>query len=523
MPSHAQPEHSLALADVLEQELQEICGEAVPPPLPWTFEPAQVLRPLELRTRLLARTDAAARGLAEAELRQLAESLKGIDDADAARTLLAEGFNQLLAREDFYKEGAPRFAAVRFRSCTRERIHDGPVHERNRLILEDAFPELQSRDDVRLARAFAKAHQRGLAALCLSGGGIRSAAFALGVVQGLARLGVLGRFHYLSTVSGGGYLGAWLSAWVRRAGRERVQAELTEHTGRPLAPEPAPLSHIRSYSSYLSPRLGATSIDTWTLAAIYLRNLALNWLVLVPLLTAALSLPQLLLALTRLPYRGTLQLSMPVDAAAATLLALSALCAIAAARYVHANRPVPNAGERGAVVDDPKRDQRAFIAGCLAPAVCAVVSLTFAWAWIAADKVSLLWLPGGRQHGSSASRLAAGASACRLPGYGPARVRSPTFSDGCSPADGCRAGSSCSCWRPARWPASRRAGCFTGSRPRRRRKPSIGWSSTPGMYPSRYLRCSPSRSSSDTPTSVPRAAFRSTRCSSGTHATVPGS
>jgi predicted acylesterase/phospholipase RssA len=55
-----------------------------------------------------------------------------------------------------------------------------------------------------------------LAALCLSGGGIRSATFALGVMQGLARYGLLGQFHYLSTVSGGGYIGSWLSAWRTR-------------------------------------------------------------------------------------------------------------------------------------------------------------------------------------------------------------------------------------------------------------------------------------------------------------------
>src|SRR5215469_1365488 len=54
------------------------------------------------------------------------------------------------------------------------------------------------------------------AAICLSGGGIRSGSFALGVLQGLARYGLLGRFHYLSTVSGGGYIGSWLSAWIHR-------------------------------------------------------------------------------------------------------------------------------------------------------------------------------------------------------------------------------------------------------------------------------------------------------------------
>jgi Patatin-like phospholipase len=46
-----------------------------------------------------------------------------------------------------------------------------------------------------------------LSALCFSGGGIRSAAFALGIAQALANRGVLPRFDYLSTVSGGGYFG----------------------------------------------------------------------------------------------------------------------------------------------------------------------------------------------------------------------------------------------------------------------------------------------------------------------------
>jgi hypothetical protein len=55
----------------------------------------------------------------------------------------------------------------------------------------------------------------GLKAISLSGGGIRSATFALGVVQSLACRGLLDKFDYLSTVSGGGYLGSWLSAWIR--------------------------------------------------------------------------------------------------------------------------------------------------------------------------------------------------------------------------------------------------------------------------------------------------------------------
>src|SRR5947208_5340091 len=53
-------------------------------------------------------------------------------------------------------------------------------------------------------------------ALCISGGGIRSATFALGAIQSLAEHGLLERFDYLSTVSGGGYIGSWLTAWINR-------------------------------------------------------------------------------------------------------------------------------------------------------------------------------------------------------------------------------------------------------------------------------------------------------------------
>lgn len=51
-----------------------------------------------------------------------------------------------------------------------------------------------------------------LTGLALSGGGVRSAAFSLGVLQSLNRRGWLKWFDYLSTVSGGGFAGAYLSS-----------------------------------------------------------------------------------------------------------------------------------------------------------------------------------------------------------------------------------------------------------------------------------------------------------------------
>lgn len=52
-----------------------------------------------------------------------------------------------------------------------------------------------------------------LSGLALSGGGIRSASFSLGILQALAHNGWLKNIDYLSTVSGGGYIGSSLS-WL---------------------------------------------------------------------------------------------------------------------------------------------------------------------------------------------------------------------------------------------------------------------------------------------------------------------
>lgn len=153
------------------------------------------------------------------------------------------------------------------------------------------------------------------AALCLSGGGIRSASFALGILQGLAGKKVLRHFHYLSTVSGGGYIGAWLSVWRSEIGddkrlmkmlsRRRVceaehlvavekdicAAPADRYKPEDADKEPVELSVLRAHSNFLTPKLGAMSADTWSLIALYLRNLLLNWAVYLPLIFAAVLIP----------------------------------------------------------------------------------------------------------------------------------------------------------------------------------------------------------------------------------------
>jgi hypothetical protein len=143
-----------------------------------------------------------------------------------------------------------------------------------------------------------------LTGMAISGGGIRSATFGLGVLQGLARLQLLSRFDYLSTVSGGGYIHGWLAAWIKREGDvENVEKQLDPSRVRQataertivepmsghrtpvtsvLDEEPEPIFHLRSYSNYLTPRPGPFTADTWTLLTIYVRNFLINLLVLVP-------------------------------------------------------------------------------------------------------------------------------------------------------------------------------------------------------------------------------------------------
>jgi hypothetical protein len=79
-------------------------------------------------------------------------------------------------------------------------------------IRDDQGRVIEENEKPRRRQIYGMAYARGLSALSLSGGGIRSAAFSLGIIQALADCDLLQKFNYLSTVSGGGYIGSWLSA-----------------------------------------------------------------------------------------------------------------------------------------------------------------------------------------------------------------------------------------------------------------------------------------------------------------------
>jgi hypothetical protein len=135
-------------------------------------------------------------------------------------------------------------------------ILDSDTEEmRARVILRFAAiqdeTERQKRVDKAMVAEFydwLRVHKVKRAALCLSGGGIRSGTFALGLIQGLARHNLLKRFDYLSTVSGGGYIGSWLTAWIHRHpnGLSGVTSELANiNPAHKIDPDPGPLRYLR--------------------------------------------------------------------------------------------------------------------------------------------------------------------------------------------------------------------------------------------------------------------------------------
>ena len=158
------------------------------------------------------------------------------------------------------------------------------------MLLEELGAVAQRRGDAEAPGDGAiaeRADRLRLTALCLSGGGIRSAAFCLGVVQSLAERRLLNAFDYLSTVSGGGYIAGWL----HMAAAEAAPGGMDAFQDKLAASGFEPLRRLRAYTNYLVPQAGPLSFDAWAAVALYARNLILNWMVFTPLFLLLALLP----------------------------------------------------------------------------------------------------------------------------------------------------------------------------------------------------------------------------------------
>jgi hypothetical protein len=139
-----------------------------------------------------------------------------------------------------------------------------------------------------------RAREANLCGFAVSGGGIRSATFNLGLLQGMAKHGVLRKVDYISMVSGGGYIGGWLAAWIKRDGFNAVEESLSDEKSSPRGRKMQPLAFLRDYASYLTPETGLFSADTWTAFMTWTRNTFLNLIILLSGLSALLLIPRLL-------------------------------------------------------------------------------------------------------------------------------------------------------------------------------------------------------------------------------------
>ena len=324
-----------------------------------------------------------------------------------------------LSIEQVLFEEAEALGGERIRTAARSAPHPGDQHAQHRRTLLNAdahtgdLPVAEARHREAFYRWLNGLHR---AALCCSGGGIRSATFCLGVIQALASHDVrrgpdlsqseagdeadcddqsverqtfisatvdeaataieiveleqrnshspaqtrstasdqtllqereapasdrpvepahslLGRFHFLSTVSGGGYVGSWLSSWRKH---DHFDAIIRNLSGRPKGAdvEPPEISWLRAYSNYLTPQIGIGSADSWAAVAIVVRNLLLNWLIIIPVVCCALLALKMIAAVSVAVAHGSDQGWFVVP-----IFTYGILCLVAAQAFTTRHRP----------------------------------------------------------------------------------------------------------------------------------------------------------------------------------------
>ena len=388
----------LTLYQVLREEFEQFHGALEERYYTWKFQHDHITDPWMLAWRLHRAIDPLTQHLAgkwPAAIESIRRFVKNagldtVDDAAAVKhqcpsdkpegllAVLVTLLNEALADGEMWRHAESKHDEQA--KVGKRRMNEmaplgdnAPVYE-NRLLLEATFSDELAKVNETLSGLCAQIHQRRPAALCFSGGGIRSASFGLGVLQGLARCEMLDKFHYLSTVSGGGYLGGWLTAWIHRHpnGLAGVVHDLKNQPPKAqVETEPTPVQHLRHYSNYLNPRLGLLSADTWTLVATVARNILLNWLVLVPLLVAALMVPRLHVTLIQKNLDGWYGWSLLLG----SLTGLVALVYMGFSRPSAWDpaRPLPKWVEKA-------QSQGWFLSVCLLMLTVSAICLTSFWA-----------------------------------------------------------------------------------------------------------------------------------------------
>ncbi|ANG63811.1 hypothetical protein A8C75_15890 [Marinobacterium aestuarii] len=148
--------------------------------------------------------------------------------------------------------------------------HRGYLDEDYRHFVEKTYPEYVREHYTYMDPGDYPHKKRPWYGLALSGGGIRSAAFAIGVIQALRNRFLVEsgkptpfeKLAYLSTVSGGGYTGAALS-WYQKLFNIFPFGDIDSYAGSKHSHSPGNkiLSYMRQHGKYLTPaQLGMASL-----------------------------------------------------------------------------------------------------------------------------------------------------------------------------------------------------------------------------------------------------------------------
>ena len=143
--------------------------------------------------------------------------------------------------------------------------------------------------------------QQTVSGLAISGGGIRSASFGLGVMQSLVANNQLSKMDYMSTVSGGGYLGSALTWALKQGGKDagtkpenfplgkRVKHKVKDSVLKDNTEDESDnklLDFIRQHASYLAP---TSSLDMVSFVGVVVRSMIMSLFVYVSFITLALT------------------------------------------------------------------------------------------------------------------------------------------------------------------------------------------------------------------------------------------
>jgi hypothetical protein len=220
------------------------------------------------------------------ELTQLQKQLKSF--ARLLKLIIADERLIPTTEEQLSSEHSNLFRPVSFKILP-DRWIPSQIEEMNQLNNEEQKEVLERRQFYDIKNKNSPINAIGLS---VSGGGIRSATFALGVVQVLARRGVLPQVDYLSTVSGGGYLGSFISSYLNSSSPRVSLASSSGHLpfGSEHEGESQAVRHLRNHSKYLSEggwKTRATMIGL-VVYGIFVSALLLSPLILLPALAVKL-------------------------------------------------------------------------------------------------------------------------------------------------------------------------------------------------------------------------------------------